>query len=50
MRDIVVVVPPFWESFTWKFTESTSDRMDSILDFTNIIEASSINNKGSRNY
>jgi hypothetical protein len=23
---------PFWESFTWKFAESTSDRMDSILD------------------
>jgi hypothetical protein len=41
---------PFWESFTWKFAESTSDRMDSILDFTNIIETSSINNKGSRNY
>jgi hypothetical protein len=41
---------PFWESFTWKFAENTSDRMDSIVDFTNIIETSSTNNKGSRNY
>jgi hypothetical protein len=41
---------PFWESFTWKFAESTSDNLDSIVDFTNIIETSSTNNKGSRNY
>jgi hypothetical protein len=41
---------PFWESFTWKFAESTSDNLDSIVDFTNIIETSSANNKGSRNY
>jgi hypothetical protein len=42
--------PRFWDSFTWKFAESTSDRMDNIVDFTNIIETSSTNNKGSRNY
>jgi hypothetical protein len=41
---------PFWESFTWKFAESTSDNLDSIVDFTNIIDTSSTNNKGSRNY
>jgi hypothetical protein len=40
----------FWESVTWKFAESTSDRMDSIVVFTNIIETSSTINKGSRNY
>jgi hypothetical protein len=42
--------PRFWDSFTWKFAESTSDRMDNTVDFTNIIETSSTNNKGSRNY
>jgi hypothetical protein len=31
----------------WKFAESTSDRLNSIVDFTNIIETSSTNNKGS---
>jgi hypothetical protein len=36
--------------FTWKFAESTSDRMDSSIDLTNIIETSSTNNKGNRNY
>jgi hypothetical protein len=41
---------PLWESFTWKFAESTSDRMDSIVNFTDIIETSSTNNKESRNY
>jgi hypothetical protein len=34
----------------WKFAESTSDKMDSIVDFTNIIETSSTNNKGSKIY
>jgi hypothetical protein len=41
---------PFWESFRGKFAESTSDRLNSIVDFTNIIETSSTNNKGNRNY
>jgi hypothetical protein len=40
---------PLWESFTWKFAETTSDNLDSIVDFTNIVETSSTNNKGSRN-
>jgi hypothetical protein len=35
---------PFWESFTWKFTESTSDNSDSVVDFTNIMQTSSTNN------
>jgi hypothetical protein len=28
----------------WKFAEGTSDRLNSIVDFTNIIETSSTNN------
>jgi hypothetical protein len=32
------------------YAESTSDRMNRIVDFTNIIETSSTNNKGSTNY
>jgi hypothetical protein len=35
---------PFWESFIWKFAESTSDNLDSVVDFTNIMETSSTNN------
>jgi hypothetical protein len=41
---------PFWESFMWKFAQSTSNILNSIVDFTNIIETSSSNNKGSRKY
>jgi hypothetical protein len=26
---------PLWESFTWKFAESTSDNLDSVVDLTN---------------
>jgi hypothetical protein len=29
---------PFWESFTWKFVESTSDNLGSVVDFTNIMK------------
>jgi hypothetical protein len=35
---------PFWVSFTWKFAESTSNNLDTVLDFTNIIETSGTNN------
>jgi hypothetical protein len=28
---------PFWESFTWKFAETTSDNLDSVVGFTNIL-------------
>jgi hypothetical protein len=35
---------PFWESFTRKFAESTSDKLHSIVEFTNIIDTSSTNN------
>jgi hypothetical protein len=27
---------PFWKSFTWKFPESTSRNLDSVVDFTSI--------------
>jgi hypothetical protein len=40
---------PFWESFTWKFAESTSDIMDSIVDFTLSKLQVHTNNKGSKN-
>jgi hypothetical protein len=36
--------------FYVEFAESTSDRLGSIVDFTNITETSSTNNKESRNY
>jgi hypothetical protein len=29
---------PSWESFTWRFAESTSDDLGSVVDFTNIME------------
>jgi hypothetical protein len=31
---------PFWESFTWRFSESTSDNLGSVVDLTNIMETS----------
>jgi hypothetical protein len=36
--------------FYVEICRNTSDRLDSIVYFTNIIETSSTNNKGSRNY
>jgi hypothetical protein len=27
---------PFWKSFTWRFFETTSDNLGSVIDFTNM--------------
>jgi hypothetical protein len=32
---------PFWENFTWKFAERTSDNFGSVVDFTNSMKISS---------
>jgi hypothetical protein len=35
---------PFSESFTWKFAKRTSDNLDSVVHFANIMETSGTNN------
>jgi hypothetical protein len=44
---------PFWESFTWRFAESTSDNLGSVEDSTNTYYGNFKYQKyykGSRNY
>jgi hypothetical protein len=34
---------PFWENFTWRFAESTSDNLGRLVDFRTIMKISSTN-------